>query len=159
MNFRGGDRGGRAAVQITLEIANHALPRGIIAKGNMHMAVDQPGDGRSVGGIDHHVTGRDRTGGEGPDLGDEAVPHQDAVALGEWACEVAGHDGADIDDCRAHGRLSWLRTYRRPSLPTIASAARPPTRALRRPRLARKTTSATSSAAGASGGSVTDTPS
>lgn len=93
-------------MQITLEIAHDALSRRIIAKGDVHVAVDQAGDRDASRGIDDNVASGNGTGCDSADLGYSAILHQDAIACCERAPEVAGQDGADFNDRRLHRRSS-----------------------------------------------------
>ena len=51
------DRGGDAAVQVAFEKADGVLARRVVAEGDVHMRVDQAGDGRDAVGIDDDVGG------------------------------------------------------------------------------------------------------
>ena len=55
MHFGGADRRRDAAVQIAFEKADGLLPRRVVAKGDMDMAVDQARDGGGAGGVDDDV--------------------------------------------------------------------------------------------------------
>ena len=103
MPLGGGYRRRGPAVQIAFQIANHPLPRRVVAEGDVDVTVDQPGNCRAACGVDHHVAARGLRGGKGADRGDATILHQDAVSLGKRRFEVAGDDGAEIDDGSPHG--------------------------------------------------------
>ena len=83
VDLRGADRGGDAAMQVAFEIADGLLARREIAERDVHVQVDQPGDGGDAAGVDHDVAGFDRARRRGADRDDAVVLGDDGVAVGQ----------------------------------------------------------------------------
>jgi hypothetical protein len=102
VHLRCRNRGGDAAVQIALEVADGALARCVVAKGDVDMRVDQARYRRHPAGIDHHVDGRYFRGGSRADADDLVVVNQDGVARCDRLAPVTGDDLAEIGDRDFH---------------------------------------------------------
>ena len=151
MNLGCADAGRDATVRIALEKTDRLLPRCIIAERDVHVRIDEPRHGHHPPGVDRDVTvGGRATRSHGRDA---VAFHQDAVAGNHRCIDIAGQDRSDVEDGQFHARADA------PALrAATASWVKPPTRALRRPRLARQKMTATSSGIGASGRTI-DMPS
>jgi hypothetical protein len=69
------------------------------------MTVDQPGNGRRAGRVNHHIACSDLVGRQRADLGDHAVIQQDSVAPTKRRFQLAGDDDANVDNSRAQAVL------------------------------------------------------
>jgi hypothetical protein len=103
MDLRRADRRGHSAVQVAFEIADGVLARREIAERDVHMRIDQAGNGGGAARVDHHVAGLDIARRCGADCDDPIVLADDRIALHKGRGEIAGDDGADVDDRNAHG--------------------------------------------------------
>jgi hypothetical protein len=104
MHFRRGNAGGHPAMQVALEIPDGALARRVITEGDVHVGIDQSGNGGHAVGVDHHIGACHRLRGCRADGLDALAVGEDRVAVNERIAPVAGDDAAEIDDGNLHGR-------------------------------------------------------
>jgi hypothetical protein len=118
VDLAGGDRPGRAAVQVALQEPDGLLARRVVAERDVHVRVDEPGDDASaarvedlvvVGGI--HVGARADPGDPPGVVADQRVAGQ----AGRVRIDDAAMRPADVDDGHAHDTTASRGTASRAS--------------------------------------------
>ena len=113
MALTGGDDGGDAAVQLSLNEADGLLTMTVVAHGDMDMGIEQAGSHGGTGSVDDLVGLHAAGDSLAADSRDLAVDNNDGVALSDRLCDVTGQDLANVlNHNSSHGKklLSKLGT-------------------------------------------------